>query len=229
MIHLFPHWNWPARTPSEGGREGQVMPVLCYTNCDAVELFLNGKSFGEKRIEFPRQGNSGAWDRYDKPLVNPTTADLHLEWDVPYEPGTLKAVGKKDGKPVFTEEVGTTGIPAAIRLRVDRDTLNAGERDVANVEVGIVDAKGKVVPTADNLVFFSLKGAGKIIGVDNGDPADHNRYKADRRRAFNRLCLAVVQSSDKPGLITLTATSGDLKRSRIRIAVRNGNPLPALP
>ena len=91
MIHLFPHWNWQ-------GREGQVIPVLCYTNCDAVELFLNGKSFGEKRLDFPREGTSGGWNKYDKPRVFPTTSDLHLQWDVPYAPGTLKAVGKKTGR-----------------------------------------------------------------------------------------------------------------------------------
>ncbi len=104
MLHLFPHWNWE-------GREGQIIPVLCYTNCNEVELFLNGKSYGEKRIEFPRQGHSGAWNKYANPVVNPTTADLHLEWDIPYEPGTLKAVGKIDGKIVCTEELRTTGEP----------------------------------------------------------------------------------------------------------------------
>ncbi len=107
MVHLFPHWNWP-------GREGQAIPVLCYTNCSAVELFLNGKSFGEKRIEFPRQGNSGSWNGYDKPRVFPTTSDLHLEWDVPYEPGFLKVIGKKDGKVVCSEEIRTAGTPAAL-------------------------------------------------------------------------------------------------------------------
>ena len=222
MIHLFPHWNWK-------GREGEVIPVLCYTNCDAVELFLNGKSIGEKRIEFPRQGNSGAWDRYDKPLVNPTTADLHLEWDVPYEAGTLRAVGKKDGKIVATEEVRTTGAPYAIRLRADRDTLSAGERDVAGITAEIVDAVGNVVPTAGNFVRFSLAGPGKIIGVDNGDPADHSLFKSDSRRAFNGLCLAVVQTKGTAGTISFTAGSEGLKGSTIEVTVEGGNPLPSLP
>jgi beta-galactosidase len=222
MIHLFPHWNWK-------GREGQVIPILCYTNCDAVELFLNGKSFGEKRVEFPRQGNSGAWNHYDKPLVNPTTADLHLQWDVPYEPGTLKAVGRKDAKIVCVEEIQTTGAPAAIRLKVDRDTIDAGERDIAHVEVEIVDEGGNVVPTADNLVHFSVEGAGRLTGVDNGDPADHSSYKTNQRKAFNGLCLVVIQSSDKPGTITLTATSRDVKKSTVEIIVQKGNPLSALP
>ena len=91
VLHLFPHWNWP-------GREGQVIPVLAYTNCNSVELFLNGRSLGEKRLEFPAQGTSGGWNSYAQPVVNATTDDLHLTWDVPYEPGVLRAVGKQPGR-----------------------------------------------------------------------------------------------------------------------------------
>jgi beta-galactosidase len=88
VLRLFPHWNWP-------GREGQVIPVLAYTNCNSVELFLNGRSIGEKRFEFPAQGTSGGWNTYAQPVVRATTSDLHLSWDVPYEPGVLRAVGKR--------------------------------------------------------------------------------------------------------------------------------------
>ncbi len=110
VLHLFPHWNWP-------GRNGQVIPVLAYTNCNSVELFLNGRSLGEKRLEFPAQGTSGGWNTYAQPVVNATTNDLHLSWDVPYEPGVLKAVGKRrDGSPACEAEVRTAGPPAAIRL-----------------------------------------------------------------------------------------------------------------
>lgn len=213
MIHLFPHWNWK-------GREGQVIPVLCYTNCDAVELFLNGKSFGEKRMEFPRQGNSGGWNSYDKPQVHPTTADLHLAWDVPYQAGVLKAVGKKDGKVVYTEEIRTTGQPAALQLQVDLDTISASGMDAANITVKVIDSKGTVVPTADNLIQFVIEGQGKIIGVDNGNPVDHDSYKSNKRKAFNGLCLAVVQSTEKPGKITLTAKSDGLKSASIEIVSR---------
>ncbi len=192
MIHLFPHWNWK-------GREGQVIPVLCYTNCDAVELFINGKSYGEKRLEFPRQGHSGAWDKYAKPEVHPTTADLHLEWDVPYEPGVMKAIGKKDGKIVCTEEIHTTSTPASIRLSSDRDTIFANEQDAADIKIEIVDSAGNIVPTANNLVKFFIEGEGTLIGVDNGNPIDHDSFKADYRKAFNGLCLAIVQSTNKPG------------------------------
>jgi beta-galactosidase len=213
MIHLFPHWNWL-------GREGQVIPVLCYSNCDAVELFLNGKSFGEKRLEFPRPGNSGSWARYDKPPVYGTTADLHLSWDVPYIPGVLKAVGKKDGKEVCIAEVHTAYEPAAIHLSVDREVIMANALDVAHVTVEIVDAAGIAVPTADNLVQFTIEGEGRIIGVDNGNPIDHDPFKAEQRRVFNGLCLAIVQSTNKTGKIHFTASSDGLKEASVEIKVR---------
>ncbi len=210
MIHLFPHWNWP-------GREGQVIPVLCYSNCDAIEIFLNGKSYGEKRLEFPRPGNAGSWYRYAKPPVNGTTADLHLSWDVPYEPGVLKAVGRRGGKEVCVNEVQTTGEPSAIRLSVDRDTIAADKRDIVHITVEVVDAVGIVVPTADNLVHFKIEGEGRLIGVDNGNPVDHDSFKADRRKAFNGLCLVILQSTHKPGRIRLTARADGLKEATVEI------------
>ncbi len=222
MIHLFPHWNW-------SGREGQVIPVLCYTNCDAVELFLNGKSFGEKRLEFPRQGNSGGWNRYDRPPINPTTADLHLAWDVPYEPGVLKAVGKKNGEVVFTEEVRTAGSPAAIRLTIDRGSIAADSRDVAHVTVEIVDDSGIIVPIADNLVRFAIEGEGRLIGVGNGNSRDHDSFQADQRRAFNGLCLAIVQVSREPGKIRLVARAEGLEEASIEIEVQPGTAPATLP
>ncbi len=222
MIHLFPHWNWQ-------GREGQVIPVLCYTNCNEVELFMNGKSYGVKRIEFPRQGHSGAWNKYANPEVNPTTADLHLEWDVPYEPGVLKAVGKIDGKIMCTEEIRTAGKPAGLRIVPDRDTINEGGQDVSNIKIEITDSSGNVVPTADNLVKFSIEGEGKIIGVSNGNPLDLDSFKADRRKAFNGLCLAVIQSGNKAGSIKFTAQSDGLKGTSDTIFVIQGKSVPAVP
>jgi beta-galactosidase len=210
MLHLFPHWNWK-------GREGQIIPVLCYTNCNEVELFLNGKSYGTKRIEFPRQGNSGGWNKYDNPVVNPTTADLHLQWDLPYEPGVIKAVGKINGKVVCNEEIKTAGEPFAIRLSADCDKINIDERDVANVKVEIVDSNGNVVPTADNLLKFSIEGEGSIIGIDSGSPVDHNSFIVMERKAYNGLCLAVVQSKQKEGNIKLVVKSQGLKEAAISI------------
>jgi beta-galactosidase len=212
MLHLFPHWNWE-------GREGTVLPVLAYTNCDAVELFVNGKSYGEKRLEFPRQGNSGSWMKYDLPQKFATTADLHLSWDVPYEPGVVKAVGKRDGKIVCTEIIETTGKPASIILSTDTDHLIADNQDVAHIRIEIADAKGNIVPTADNLVSYKISGNGKLIGLDNGNPADHEPYKSDKRKVFNGLGLAIIQAGKVPGKITLTASSEGMKDESVEIVV----------
>jgi len=202
---LFPHWNWK-------GKEGQFVPVTCYTNCDTVELFLNGKSVGLRGYEFPRLGMEGRYgDSPARARVPRTTADLHLSWDVPYEPGTLRAVGTKDGKVVATLEVSTTGEPAAIELSADRPSIAADRRDVGHVTVQIVDAQRRVVPIANSDVTFELQGEGRLIGVDNGDPQSHESYQVSRRKAFNGLCLAIVQSTTKAGQIHLTATSPGLK------------------
>ena len=222
MLHLFPHWNWK-------GREGQIVPVLCYTSCDVVELFLNGKSYGAKALDFPRQGSTGSWNRYARPQVFATTADLHLVWDVPYEPGTLKAVGYKDGKEVCTAEISTTGEPAAIGLSVDKNAMAADGRDIAHITVQILDDKGRVVPTADNEVAFEIQGAGKIIGVDNGNPSSHEDYKANHRKAFNGSCLAIVQGSRKPGKIRLVARAEGLKEASIEIEAQPGATFATLP
>jgi beta-galactosidase len=214
VLHLFPHWNWK-------GKEGQFIPVTCYTNCDTVELFLNGKSIGLKGYAFPRYGME---DRYGntgaRARVPRTTNDLHLEWDVPYEAGTLKAVGTKDGKVVTTVEVSTTGEPSAVRLTVDRAEISSDRRDVAHVTVEILDAQGRVVPTADPEVAFLVEGDGKLIGLDNGDPQSHEDFKATRRKAFNGMCLAIVQSTGKSGRIRVTATSPGLQPGNLTISTR---------
>ncbi|MEI9945346.1 MAG: glycoside hydrolase family 2 TIM barrel-domain containing protein [Chitinophagaceae bacterium] len=214
MIHLAPHWNWR-------GKEGKVIQVLAYTNCDSVELFVNGKSFGIKALEFPRQGNSGGWNRYDRPLVNTTTSDLHLLWDVPYEPGILKAVGRKNGKIVVQEEIKTTGAPAAIRLSVDRTTIT-DQRDVAHVKVEILDENGNAIPDANELIKLTVDGAGTLIGLDNGNPADHTSMKSNERKTFNGWALGVVQS-DKPGTIRIQASSPGIKSASIEVNVQKAD------
>ncbi len=127
VLHLFPHWNWK-------GREGQFVPVACYTNCDAVELFLNGKSVGVKGYDVSPLRHAGPL-RTILPAAGRrgphAPSDLHLSWDVPYEPGTLRAVGMKGGKVAAEVEISTTGDPAAISLTADRDAIRADRRDVA--------------------------------------------------------------------------------------------------
>lgn len=212
LLHLFPHWNWK-------GREGQFTRVLCYTNCDTVELFLNGTSIGVKGFEFPRLGMIKKYGIYPpRARVLRTTDDLHLAWDVPYEPGTLKAVGMKDGKPAIEAEVSTTGDPSAIVLSADRNNIQAGQRDVVHVTAQITDSQGRTVPDADREIAFEIRGEGKLIGLDSGDPESHEDFKANRRRTFHGLCLAIVQSTKHAGGIEIAASSPGLRANSLRIA-----------
>jgi beta-galactosidase len=161
-------------------------------------------------------------DRYGnypaRARVPRTTADLHLSWDLPYEAGTLKAVGTKNGEVVATVEIPSTGEPAALDLSADRNAIAADRRDIAHFTVRILDDQGRVVPTAANEITFQIEGEGKLIGVDNGEPQSHEDYKSNRRRAFNGLCLAIVQSTAKPGRLQVTAISPGLKPGKVIIA-----------
>lgn len=213
VLHLFPHWNWK-------GREGQVIPVMCFTNCQTVELFLNGKSFGTKGYAFPRLGMEKEYGTYPPAgMVPRTTADLHLEWDVPYEPGTLKAVGMRDGQIVSTVEVSTTGMPAAVKLSCDREQMSADRRSVAHVVVELVDDSGRTVPTADDEITFTVDGPVRLIGLDNGNPTSHESYKGTSRKAFNGLCLAIVQSGTQAGNVRIQASAPQLRPGSCEVRV----------
>ncbi|MFZ0827020.1 MAG: beta-galactosidase GalA [Verrucomicrobiia bacterium] len=144
VLHLLPHWNWP-------GKEGQEIRVDALSNCEEVELFLNGVSLGKQ----PMKRNS------------------KLSWKVKYAPGTLSAKGFNGGKVVAETKVETTGEPAAVHLTPDRAAINADGADVSVITVSVTDAQGRVVPTAGNKINFELSGAGKILGVGNGDPSCH--------------------------------------------------------
>jgi beta-galactosidase len=221
VLHLFPHWNW-------AGRTGQVIPVLAYTNCNSVELLLNGRSLGEKRVEFPAQGTSGGWNTYAEPPVKATTNDLHLSWDVPYEPGVLRAIGRKrDGTVACEAEVRTAGPPAAIRLSVDRDAITAAPGDVAHVTFEMVDSAGTVVPISDTLVSFTITG-GSILALDNANLGDHDLYRSDQRRAFNGRGQAIVRGTE-PGLLRLTASAGGLGPASVSLRVVRGEMPEAVP
>ncbi|MGH7950556.1 MAG: beta-galactosidase GalA [Limisphaerales bacterium] len=192
VLHIFPHWNWP-------GKEGQNIDVWCYSNCKQVELFLNGQSLGKK-----------AMPRYS-----------HLQWNVKYEPGTLSAKGYDDKGNVIAEtKIETTGEPAAIMLEPDRTNLTADGQDVSLVTVKIVDSQGRTVPVADNEVTFDVTGAGHLLGLGNGNPTCHESDKGKQRRAFNGLCLAIVESSRTPGAITIQADSPELKSATVTIEAR---------
>lgn len=214
VLHLFPHWTWK-------GHEGEFLPVLCYTNCDTVELFLNGKSVGLKGYAFPRPGMEQRYGTYPaRARVPRTTNDLHLAWDVPYQPGTLKAVGMKDGKIVIEREIATAGDAARLAVLVDRDAIRADRRDVAHVTVQVLDSKGRVVPDSDPEIVFDVQGDGRLIGVDSGDPASHESFQSNRRKAFHGIALAMVQSTARAGQIRVTASAAGLEGAAVTIATK---------
>ena len=191
VLHIFPHWNW---TP------GQMIDVWAYYNhADEVELFLNGKSLGVKK----KEGD-----------------DLHIMWRVKYEPGTLKAVSRKDGKVVLTREIHTAGPAAKIQLIADRENIKADGKDLSFITVKILDKDGNVVPDAANLVKFKINGPGFIASVDNGDETSHDPFKANYRKAFNGLALAIVQTKDTGGDITFSASSNGLRAASVVLHVK---------
>ena len=211
VLHLFGHWN-------RAGQEGEIVPVICFTNCDTVELFLNGESLGVQGYMFPEAGMAVEYGRLPpRDRVLQTTGDLHLEWDVPYQPGTLKAVGTKAGQAVMTVEQSTTGNPAAIRLTADRTRIATSWEDLSHVAIEIVDQEGRVVPTADNEVVFALSGPGRILGLDNGDQDSHESYQGDRRKAYMGRAMALVQCNGQPGEMTLTASSPSLAGASLTV------------
>src|SRR5271154_879703 len=211
VLHIFPHWNW-------SGKEGKMIPVTCYTNCDTVELFLNGDSLGVKGFAFPRPGMIGKYGQYPpRAKTLQTTADLHLRWDVIYAPGTLTAKGTKDGKVVQTMSLETTSVPSRLALSVDKERIRTSRSDVAHITVHVLDDAGRIVPTADNEVTFSLSGEGHIIGVDNGKPDSHELYKASQRKTFSGAALVVVQSKGHPGSMQLSASAQSLAPAQIQI------------
>ena len=202
MVHVFPTWNW-------AGHEGEIIPVMAYTNGEEVELYLNGKSMGRKKlgvdtVEIPVGGN-----------VSPTrkfTSKYRLEWDVPYQPGALRAVAYKGGKQFAVDEVRTAGNPARIRLSADRSTIRSDGDDLSFVTVRIEDKDGNLCPSADNLVQFKVDGAGSIAAVDNGNAATVEPFQADHRKAFSGMALLIVRSrAGQPGEIKIAASSDGLQ------------------
>jgi len=208
MVHILPHWNWAQFA-------GKKIPVWCYANGDSVELFLNGKSLGEKKladgamqtfVSGQRKGKDGKVQE-----VKQETGWYHVAWQVPWQPGTLKAVARRNGKIIATDEVTTAGPPAKLALSVDRSRVTADGQDLAYVTVKVLDAQGHVCPAADNLVKFELSGPGKIAGVGNGDSTCHEDFQADQHTAFNGLCLAIVRSErNQPGKLVVKASADGL-------------------
>ena len=192
-LHIFPHWNLQ-------GHEGEEIDLWAYSNCDEVELTVNGKKLGRQKM--PKNG--------------------HLKWKAVYQPGRVVAVGYKNGKRIMTETIETTKPATKIVLKSDRQTITADGRDLAVITVEVQDAKGRIVPDACPMLNFSLSGDARILGVGNGDPmylgADHPKEKDCKSFSiptFNGLAQILVQGAETPSAITLGCSSDGLKSANI--------------
>ena len=170
--------------------------VAYYNNADEVELYLNGESQGVKK----KEGEM-----------------MHVMWRLKYVPGELKAISRKNGEVVKEQIIKTAGEPAKIELIADRTTINADGKDLSFVTVRVLDKDGNLVPRADNKINFKVEGSGFIAGVDNGYQASHEPFKANYRKAYNGMCLAIIQSNGTKGNIELKAKAEGLESDEIVI------------
>jgi len=188
MVHLDPHWTHP-------GKEGIEIPVVVYTNQTSAELFLNGKSLGEKVIN----------------------DDMQLVWLVPYQAGELTVVARSGGKEIISKSINTAKAPDSILITADKLTLSANQTDVVHLTLDIIDENGHVVPEANNRLNISIDGPAKLIGVENGDILDLEPHKVPTRKAFMGKVLALIQTTDVAGDITITVSSEGLATQQLLI------------
>ena len=198
-MHLLPHWNWP-------GRVGQNVPVYCYTNYPAAELFVNGISMGVKKKD-----KSSKYSRY------------RLMWnDVVFQPGEIKVVAfDANNKAVAEEVIRTAGEPFSVRLTADREKIKSDGKDLSFVTAEILDKNGNMCPTADNLLFFQVTGSGKLRAVCNGNPIDQTSFSFNYMRAFNGKMVVVIESDTEPGEIILGVSGGKLASKQLKIVGQN--------
>lgn len=190
MIHMLPHWNFPERI-------GETVDVWVYTNCEEAELFLNGKSLGKKKVEYP----------------------LHLEWSVVYTPGKIEVVGYNNGKEVARDTKETTGRAVALKLRLDNgDDIKANGKDVALFTCYAVDGEGREVPNASAFVRFSCNKYGRIVGTGS-DVSDHNPVTLPDRQMRAGAITVAVKLGAESGKLRLLATSDTLDSGAITVEI----------
>ena len=188
-------WNWQ-------GQEGKVFKVEVYSNCEEVELFLDDHSVGCKPCSRAER--------------------FRADFELPYQPGTLRAAGYVSGKPVAEQVLATTGQPAQIRLTPDRATIKADGFDLCYITVEVLDEAERLHPTSDNNIYFTVKGAGKILAVGNSNPSSEELYVGNQRKVYRGRALVVVKSTDEAGDIRLTAQADGLDGAEVFIKTEKG-------
>lgn len=191
VLHLSPHWNL-------SGHEGDSIRVWAYSNCDEVELFVNGKNLGRK----------------------PMPADGYIEWKTVYRPGALMAKGYKGGKKIMVEKIETTGKAARILMEPYNTTLKADGQDIAIVDLTLKDEKNREVPDAMNEMTVTLTGPATILGYGNGDPGFKeterpvNGEKTFRIKAFAGKAQVIIRSLEgQKGTVQLEVSGTGLKKA----------------
>ena len=198
VLHIFPHWNLQ-------DHEGEEVEVWAYSNCDEVELTVNGKKLG--RQPMPRNG--------------------HLKWKAVYQPGRVEATGYKNGKRILTKTIETTKAAAKVVLKADRHQIAADGQDMAIVNIELHDQKGRFVPNACPVLTFCLEGDANIIGCGNGDPSYLGSDHPDKQPchtfsipAFNGRAQVLIQSGKLPSTVTLKCTADGLKYGLLTITTK---------
>lgn len=189
MLKILPHWNW---------KPGDTVRVMTVSNCEEVELFLNGTSLGRRKNDVCEQN----------------------EWMIPFEAGTLSAVGYRDGKQAASDEVRTAGKAVRILLTPDRTFLSDDGTDAVPVRVSLMDENGTEVPCASDLIRFTVSGNGSVLGIGNGDPNSHEAEHLPQQHLFNGLCQVLVGANRNAGFVTLTAEADGLIPATIPFEIR---------
>ena len=227
-LHILPAWNENVVAKDSGNN----VPVVVYTDAAKVKLYFTPKGSTEKRLigekSFTKKTTAAGYTYqvYEGADKNSTAhKNMYLTWNVPWAEGTISAEAYDENNRLIPEgstegnaSVTTTGKAAKLKADADRKTITADGKDLSYIEVDVTDANGHIVPDAANRVTFDVKGAGKLVGVDNGSSPDHDSYQADNRKAFSGKVLAIVQSTKEAGEITVTAKADGLQSSTVKIA-----------
>ncbi len=209
-LHILPHWNWK-------GREGEVTPIFVYTNHPSAELFINGKSQGKRTKDLSIERDGSYTAEAQKSFERQKR--YRLMWmDTKYEPGTVKVVAyDEDGNAVEEAEIHTAGKPHRLVLEADRNVISADGKDLAFVTVSVVDKDGNVCPDVEDLVKFTVKGAGKYKAAANGNAASLDLFHLPQMHLFSGKLVAIVEAGELPGNITLQASMRGVRNGTIDI------------